>query len=63
MGARRRQGPLTLLPSGLWRCAIAFAPKGAAAWLMTACYLPLLAWGPLLGWVTVAYCRRRRKAG
>lgn len=36
------------------------APKGALAWLMTVCYAPLLAWGPLLAVVTVAYCRRRR---
>ena len=28
-----------------------------------ACYGPLLAWGPLLGIVTVAYYRRRRTAG
>lgn len=28
--------------------------------LLTACYLPLLAWGPLLGAVTYAYHRRRR---
>lgn len=39
------------------------APKGASAWLMTACYVPLLAWGPLLAVVTVAYYRRRRAAG
>ncbi|MEU6867621.1 hypothetical protein ABZ924_31025 [Streptomyces sp. NPDC046876] len=36
------------------------APKGGSAWLMTACYAPLLAWGPLLAVVTVAYYRRRR---
>ncbi|MFI0710782.1 hypothetical protein ACH4SK_09030 [Streptomyces inhibens] len=38
------------------------APKGGSAVLMTACYLPLLAWGPLLAVVTVAYYRRRRGA-
>jgi hypothetical protein len=27
---------------------------------MTGAYLPLLAWGPLLGAVTVHYYRRRR---
>ncbi|WP_234335685.1 hypothetical protein [Streptomyces rimosus] len=27
--------------------------------VLTACYLPLLAWGPLLGLVTYAYYRRR----
>jgi hypothetical protein len=28
-------------------------------WLLTACYLPVAAWGPLLGVVTVHYYRRR----
>ncbi|MFI0355523.1 hypothetical protein [Actinomadura sp. 9N407] len=36
------------------------APQGLAAWLMTLCYLPFLAWGPLLAIVTVAYYLRRR---
>jgi hypothetical protein len=36
------------------------SPDGAHYWVMTACYLPLLAWGPLLAVVTVAYYRRRR---
>ncbi|MFI5766562.1 hypothetical protein ACIA8F_37230 [Streptomyces sp. NPDC051563] len=35
------------------------SPTGAAYWVMTACYLPLVAWGPLLAVVTVAYHRRR----
>ncbi len=39
------------------------APKGWSAWIMTVCYLPMLAWGPLLGLVTVAYYRRRRSSG
>ncbi|MEU4211088.1 hypothetical protein AB0F13_14020 [Streptomyces sp. NPDC026206] len=39
------------------------APTGGSAWLMTACYVPLLAWGPLLAVVTVAYYRRRRATG
>jgi hypothetical protein len=30
-------------------------------WLLTACYLPLVAWGPLLGAVTVHYHRRRTR--
>ncbi len=38
------------------------APQGALRWVMTLCYAPLLAWGPLLGFVTVAYYRRRRGA-
>lgn len=38
------------------------SPTGAAYWVMTACYLPLVAWGPLLAVVTVAYHRRRRAA-
>ncbi|MEV5599580.1 hypothetical protein [Streptomyces sp. NPDC052496] len=37
------------------------SPRGGHYWLMTACYLPLLAWGPLLAIVTVAYYRRRRR--
>ncbi|WP_258045115.1 hypothetical protein [Streptomyces sp. SM11] len=36
------------------------SPDGFHYWLMTACYLPLPAWGPLLAVVTVAYHRRRR---
>ncbi|MER5867173.1 hypothetical protein [Kitasatospora sp. NPDC002040] len=37
--------------------------SGPGFWLLLACYLPLLAWGPLLAAVTVAYHRRRRGAG
>lgn len=37
------------------------APHGFAGFVMAACYAPLLAWGPLLGAVTVAYCLRRRR--
>jgi hypothetical protein len=37
------------------------SPDGSHYWLMTACYMPLLAWGPLLAVVTVAYYRRRRR--
>jgi hypothetical protein len=42
---------------------VAGSPSGAAATLMTAAYLPLLAWGPLLGVTTLAYWRRRRSPG
>jgi hypothetical protein len=35
-------------------------PDGIAYWVMTACYAPLLLWGPLLAVVTAAYYRRRR---
>lgn len=38
------------------------APHGAAAWIMNACYVPMLLWGPLLAAVAVAYCVRRRNA-
>ncbi|MET9294206.1 hypothetical protein [Streptomyces sp. NPDC003077] len=38
------------------------SPTGTAYWVMTACYAPLVAWGPLLGIVTVAYGVRRRAA-
>jgi len=36
------------------------SPSGGAAALMTTVYAPMLAWGPLLGIVTVAYYIRRR---
>jgi hypothetical protein len=36
-------------------------PTGAAAAVMLACYLPLLAWGPLLAAATVGYCLRLRR--
>ncbi|NUS74078.1 MAG: hypothetical protein HOQ05_11815 [Corynebacteriales bacterium] len=36
------------------------APTGVALWVMCACYAPLLAWGPLLAAVTVAYYLARR---
>ncbi|MGW2546897.1 hypothetical protein ACWC5I_40010 [Kitasatospora sp. NPDC001574] len=36
------------------------APQGFAALVMTLCYLPLVAWGPLLAAVTVDYARRTR---
>ncbi|MFJ9743434.1 hypothetical protein [Streptomyces sp. NPDC101166] len=35
------------------------APWGQ--WILNACYLPLVAWGPLLGAVTVHYYRRRTR--
>ncbi|MEU8548195.1 hypothetical protein AB0C81_14600 [Streptomyces roseoverticillatus] len=49
---------------GGWQRSMSAAdsPKGVSAWVMTACYAPLLAWGPLLGLVTVAYYRRRRSS-
>jgi hypothetical protein len=37
-------------------------PEGGWAILMTACYAPLLLWGPLLAVVTAAYVVRRVKA-
>ncbi|MFF3847764.1 hypothetical protein [Streptomyces sp. NPDC002328] len=37
------------------------SPDGGRYWVMTGCYMPLLAWGPLLAVVTVAYYRRRRR--
>ena len=39
------------------------APQGLAGWIMAACYAPMLAWGPLLVAVTLAYYHRRRRAG
>ena len=40
-----------------------YAPNGAAYWVMTVCYAPLVLWGPLLAVVTAAYYRRRRRQG
>ncbi|QXJ23369.1 hypothetical protein AGRA3207_004513 [Actinomadura graeca] len=37
-------------------------PEGTAAWVMSATYVPMLAWGPLLGLTAFAYQRRRRAA-
>jgi len=37
-----------------------FGLHGLARVVVTACYAPLLLWGPLLGAVTVSYHRRRR---
>ncbi|MCT2592918.1 hypothetical protein LHJ74_23895 [Streptomyces sp. N2-109] len=36
---------------------------GGWLWLMRACYLPVLAWGPLLACVTLSYHRRHRESG
>ncbi|MEU8528460.1 MULTISPECIES: hypothetical protein [Streptomyces] len=38
------------------------SPKGLAYLVMTACYAPLLAWGPLLAVATAHYWLRRRRA-
>ncbi|MFJ8044558.1 hypothetical protein ACIRBX_29055 [Kitasatospora sp. NPDC096147] len=38
------------------------APQGLAGFLMTACYAPLLLWGPLLAVVTADFRRRARAA-
>jgi hypothetical protein len=39
------------------------APHGVAGFVMAAAYAPMLAWGPLLAAVTIAYVRRRRSSG
>ncbi|TDD85930.1 hypothetical protein [Actinomadura rubrisoli] len=38
-------------------------PHGAKAVILAACYLPLVAWGPLLAAVTAAYAVRRHRHG
>lgn len=38
------------------------APHGLAGLVMTVCYAPLLAWGPLLAVVTVGYAVRRGRS-
>lgn len=45
-----------------WPQVSGFADRPASGWavLMLLCYLPALAWAPLLLAVTVAYVRRRR---
>ena len=54
----------------LWTIAIGRAPFGdffdlfSTTWskaLVSVCYLPLLAWGPLLAVLTVSYYRRRQQ--
>ncbi|MEU9193290.1 hypothetical protein [Streptomyces hundungensis] len=35
-------------------------PHGSAGVIMDLCYAPLLAWGPLVAALTIAYARRRR---
>ncbi|MFF8731937.1 hypothetical protein ACF073_36495 [Streptomyces sp. NPDC015171] len=35
-------------------------PQGTAGVIMDVCYAPLLAWGPLVAALTIAYARRRR---
>lgn len=39
----------------------AFPTSGPGAWALWACYAPILAWGPLLAWVTRAYHLRRTR--
>lgn len=37
-------------------------PHGTAGLVMDLCYAPLLAWGPLVAALTIAYARRRHRA-
>ncbi|RFU39473.1 hypothetical protein DZF91_22210 [Actinomadura logoneensis] len=56
---------ITLLGAVSWTAPDAMgdpdAPHGLAGAVMTACYAPLLAWGPLLAVVTTAYYLRRTR--
>nr|WP_231627095.1 hypothetical protein [Streptomyces apocyni] len=58
---------ITFLSAGNWNSVenmgAPTSPQGGMYWVMTACYVPLLAWGPLLAVATVAYYRRRRGSG
>lgn len=58
---------ITVMGAFAWNDAGAMgdpvAPDGTKYWIMTACYAPLVLWGPLLGVVTVAYYLRRRRNG
>ncbi|MEV0401677.1 hypothetical protein [Actinoallomurus sp. NPDC050550] len=38
-------------------------PQGTAGVIMDVCYAPLLAWGPLVAVLTIAYARRRARKG
>lgn len=49
---------VTLAPAG--PLANPDFPHGPAGLIMDACYAPLLAWGPLVAVLTLAYARRRR---
>ncbi|MFB7936171.1 hypothetical protein [Streptomyces sp. NPDC056049] len=40
-----------------------FPTAGPGAWALWACYVPILAWGPLLAVVTRAYHLRRTRSG
>ncbi|MBO2455490.1 hypothetical protein J4573_51020 [Actinomadura barringtoniae] len=76
---RRIRPPAAIIPAALGSVALmllwtqlAFSfgsdpdpefPHGAKAVIFYACYLPLVAWGPLLAAVTVAYAIRRRRYG
>ncbi|OPF84788.1 hypothetical protein VT50_0200725 [Streptomyces antioxidans] len=81
LGGKRIPVLCAVIPAGLGSLAVTFItivgaftwnapenlaeisdPYGPFYWLQTACYAPLLAWGPLLAVVTVAYYRRRRAA-
>ncbi|MFF3086797.1 hypothetical protein ACFVRB_17340 [Streptomyces nojiriensis] len=71
---RRIPIPAVVIPAALGAtlimmfCAYAFLNEngdggptgGPAAWALWAAYAPLIAWGPLLAILTVAYHRRRR---
>ncbi|UKY50080.1 hypothetical protein [Streptomyces inhibens] len=52
----------TALPLAQWLLLdhLDNGPHGAHLVLMQACYLPLMAWGPLLAAVTLSYHRRHR---
>ncbi|MER0448827.1 hypothetical protein ABR738_30450 [Streptomyces sp. Edi4] len=49
---------VTLVPGG--PLANPDFPHGTAGLIMDICYAPMLAWGPLVAVLTIAYARRRR---
>lgn len=53
-----RLGLLALFGGWAGNLADADSPHGFGALVMTLAYLPLVAWGPLLGAVTIDYARR-----
>ncbi|MEU5882171.1 hypothetical protein [Spirillospora sp. NPDC047279] len=63
LGALALMAIWTPLMFGMGGTADPDFPHGAKAVILYVCYLPLVAWGPLLAAVTVAYAIRRRRYG
>ncbi|QFU97261.1 hypothetical protein KDY119_00755 [Luteimicrobium xylanilyticum] len=62
LGGRRVPTSAAVIPAALGATALTALWTWVAVSLALAAYAPLLAWGPLLGALTVAYARRRRSS-